>query len=185
MRYHVRIMKQEDSLQMAEISRETFPTAQPPTNFQSEFRNPRAYYVVVFDKDATGDKPVRYMVGYAGLWLMVKEAHVVDIAVRETYRRQGLGELLLIYLLNLAMALNAEKATLEVRASNDPAICLYKKYGFNLEGTRRRYYLDNREDALIMTIRDLFAPQYQQSFEKQKRAHAEKLGFKSYPIIMR
>jgi ribosomal-protein-alanine N-acetyltransferase len=92
-------MRQEDAIQMAEISLEAFPTMQPPTNYQREYRNPLAHYIVVHDlaanREVFGVKLTRYMVGYAGFWLMADEAHIVDIAVRETYRRQGLGELLL------------------------------------------------------------------------------------------
>ncbi|MFA5450647.1 MAG: ribosomal protein S18-alanine N-acetyltransferase [Dehalococcoidales bacterium] len=182
MRYYVRSMQQEDALQMADIAIEAFPTAQPPTNYQREFRNPLARYFVVFDTAAGDDSPIQYMVGYAGFWLMAGEAHIVDIAVREAYRRRGLGELLLICLIDLAVALNAVKITLEVRSSNKNAISLYQKYGFTLEGTRRRYYLDNNEDALIMTISDICLDPYQQQFKAQKNAHAFRWGYKSYPL---
>jgi ribosomal-protein-alanine N-acetyltransferase len=182
MRYKVRIMKQEDSLQMAGIALEAFPEAQPPTNYQKEFRNPLAHYIVVFDTQSTSERPVHYMVGYAGFWLMAGEAHIVDIAVREAYRRRGLGELLLISLLNLAIALNAVKVTLEVRASNSPAISLYQKYGFILEGTRRRYYIDNNEDALIMTTPDICKEQYQLEFTELKKEHSKRWGFMLYPL---
>ncbi|MDD2472165.1 MAG: ribosomal protein S18-alanine N-acetyltransferase [Dehalococcoidales bacterium] len=183
MRYHIRLMRQEDALQMADIAREAFPTAQPPTNYQREYRNPLAHYIVVLDTKSGDGGPVRYMAGYAGFWLIAGEAHIVDIAVREAYRRQGLGESLLICLLDLAVVLNAVKATLEVRASNQAAITLYEKYGFVLEGRRRRYYLDNNEDALIMTVADICQSEYQELLEKQKKTHAARWGFKLYPII--
>lgn len=181
MRYNVRIMQQEDALQMAEIAMDAFPTAQPPTNYQREFRNPLAHYIVVFDTTVGDESPVQYMVGYGGFWLMAGEAHIVDIAVRQTYRRRGLGELLLVCLLDLAVALNSLKATLEVRASNAPAIALYEKYGFVLEGRRRRYYLDNNEDALIMTVPDLCLDGYLRQLDELKTRHAARWGFKLYP----
>lgn len=88
--------------------------------------------------------------GYAGLWLMVDEAHVTTIAVRPHLRGRGLGETLLLALADIAVNAGAAKMTLEVRVSNREAQSLYRKFGFKEEGVRRRYYSDNNEDALIM-----------------------------------
>lgn len=88
--------------------------------------------------------------GYAGLWLMVDEAHITTIAVRPHLRGWGLGETLLLSLADIATNAGADKLTLEVRVSNREAQSLYRKFGFREEGLRRRYYSDNNEDALIM-----------------------------------
>ncbi len=88
--------------------------------------------------------------GYAGLWLMVDEAHITTIAVRPHLRGWGLGETLLLSLADIAVNAGADKLTLEVRVSNHEAQSLYRKFGFREEGLRRRYYSDNNEDALIM-----------------------------------
>lgn len=110
------------------------------------------------------------IIGYAGMWIMVDEAHITTIAIREAWRGKGLGELLLASLIAAAAEAGAERVTLEVRVSNETAQNLYRKYGFRQEGLRRRYYSDNNEDAHIMTtgsIRDL---DYRQRFDELVRA---------------
>jgi ribosomal-protein-alanine N-acetyltransferase len=86
---------------------------------------------------------------------MVDEAHITTFAVDPAWRRQGVGETLLLALLDLALGRHAREATLEVRLSNLPARRLYEKYGFRPVGLRPRYYSDNGEDALIMTTEPL------------------------------
>jgi [ribosomal protein S18]-alanine N-acetyltransferase len=95
------------------------------------------------------------VVGFAGIWIMVDEAHVTTFAVDPTWRRRGIGERLLVALLDVSIARRAREATLEVRLSNMPARRLYEKYGFRPVGLRPRYYTDNGEDALIMTTEPL------------------------------
>lgn len=97
---------------------------------------------------APGRLPV---VGYGGLWLMVDEAHISTIASHPNWRRQGIGELLLLAMIDGAMEIGAEIVTLEVRVSNLPAQALYRKYGFEIVGQRKGYYSDNGEDAYIMS----------------------------------
>jgi ribosomal-protein-alanine N-acetyltransferase len=83
---------------------------------------------------------------------MVGEAHISSIAISPESRGKGLGELLLIELIERALSLEAELVTLEVRISNVAAQKLYEKYGFEYVGRRKRYYRDNQEDAHIMTV---------------------------------
>jgi ribosomal-protein-alanine N-acetyltransferase len=90
------------------------------------------------------------LLGYAGFWLLLDEAHICTIAVHPQWRRRGLGELLLLSLLDRAVDLGAHRATLEVRVSNRAAQELYHKYAFEVVSRRRRYYSDNNEDAFIM-----------------------------------
>jgi ribosomal-protein-alanine N-acetyltransferase len=101
-----------------------------------------------------------HLVGMAGIWMMVDEAHIVTIAVRRSHRHKGMGEWLLLSLIDLSMQLRAKYVTLEVRESNRTAQALYEKYGFTTAGTRRKYYSDNGEDALIMTTCELDSPAY-------------------------
>ena len=117
-----------------------------------------------------------YIVGFAGIWVMADEAHITSIAVRETYRRQGLGELLLIPVIALARKLKARIVTLEVRASNTSAQHLYDKYGFTHAGVRRGYYIDNREDGLVMSTEDITSAAFQAQLEQLKQAHSRKWG---------
>lgn len=91
------------------------------------------------------------VLGYAGLWLLVDETHICTIAVHPRWQGLGIGELLLISLLDESMRLGALCATLEVRVSNNAAQALYLKYGFEIVSIRKRYYTDNNEDAYIMT----------------------------------
>ncbi len=112
-----------------------------------------------------------YLVGMAGIWMMVDEAHIVTIAVRKTRKNLGLGEWLLINIIELAIQLRAKYVTLEVRVSNKTAQALYEKYGFTRAGTRRKYYSDNGEDALIMTTCELDSPAYQATLQNLKDEH--------------
>ena len=123
-----------------------------------------------------------YVIGFTGFWTLADEAHIIIIAVREAYRRMGIGELLLISLIDLAMEEKANVITLEVRVSNTVAQNLYLKYGFSGVGTRKGYYIDrinnseSREDGLLMTTQDITSAEYQARFKQLKQAHAEKRG---------
>lgn len=90
------------------------------------------------------------VVGYAGMWKVIDEGHITNIAVHPEFRRSGIGSALMEGLLHIAANEGIESMTLEVRRGNLPAQALYRKYGFELAGTRKGYYADNGEDALIM-----------------------------------
>jgi ribosomal-protein-alanine N-acetyltransferase len=115
------------------------------------------------------------ILGFVGLWLMVGEAHIVTLAVRDAQRRRGLGELLLIVAIELAIGHGQEVMTLEVRRSNEAAVSLYEKYGFSRAGVRARYY-DNREDALIMTTPSLISTAFRERYQSLKEAHQRRWG---------
>lgn len=100
------------------------------------------------------------IVGFIGFWYLVEESHIVSIVVRPEYRRRGFGELLLVGAIEHAMKSNINSMTLEVRVSNSIARNLYSKYNFHEKGVRKRYYTDDREDALIMTNGDLCQTKY-------------------------
>ena len=100
------------------------------------------------------------VVGFAGMWTAFDEAHVTTIAIDEPYRGRGLGEVLLACLFDEADRRGATWMTLEVRVSNESAQALYRKWGFAVQGTRRRYYSDNNEDAHIMWSGALSDPGY-------------------------
>ncbi len=130
------------------IERDSFSTPWPPHAYRTELETNRmAHYIVA----RHGDR----VVGFAGMWLMVDEAHITTFAVQRDWRRKRIGERLLLALLDLARARGAHEATLEVRPSNAPARRLYEKYGFRPVGIRPRSYSDNNEDALIMTTEPL------------------------------
>jgi ribosomal-protein-alanine N-acetyltransferase len=126
------------------IERASFSTPWPPNAYRTELETNRlAHYVVV--------RAGAEVVGFAGIWLMVDEAHVTTFAIHPAWRHRRLGERLLLALIDLAEDRRASEATLEVRLSNLGARRLYEKYGFRPVGIRPRYYSDNDEDALIMT----------------------------------
>ena len=124
-----------------------------------------------------------YIVGFAGFWVMADEAHITNIAVRVPYHRQGIGELLLISLIDLATELNAGIITLEVRASNTAAHNLYYKYGFTQVGLRRGYYTDNREDGLLMSTEDITSAPFQAQLNQLKQAHSRRWGIALHQIV--
>jgi ribosomal-protein-alanine N-acetyltransferase len=114
--------------------------------------------------------------GFAGMWMAFDEAHVTTIGVDPRYRGFGFGELLLLCMVDEAMARGANWLTLEVRVSNDAAQTLYRKYGFTVQGTRKRYYSDNNEDALIMWSPALSDPALRALIERQRMALIERLA---------
>ena len=110
------------------------------------------------------------ILGFAGMWILYDEAHITTIGVDPTYRGRGLGELLLVALFDEAIRRGSAWLTLEVRVSNTAAQQLYLKYGFGVQGTRRRYYSDNNEDAYIMWSPSLRDPDYLDRFAALRRA---------------
>jgi len=113
-----------------------------------------------------------HILGFAGFWIMADEAHITTIAARKGYRRQGIGELLLLSIIEMATKLKARIITLEVRVSNTSAQRLYSKYGFTQVGVRRGYYTDNREDGILMSTENISSVQFQARIKQLKEAHA-------------
>ncbi|NET59278.1 MAG: ribosomal protein S18-alanine N-acetyltransferase [Symploca sp. SIO2E6] len=103
------------------------------------------------------------LVGLGCFWSILEEAHITIVAVHPDWRRQGLGQLLLYALLQNATKLKLERATLEVKPSNQAAVSLYHKFGFQEAGRRRNYYQDTGEDALILWRSGLQTPEFSQT----------------------
>jgi ribosomal-protein-alanine N-acetyltransferase len=116
------------------------------------------------------------IVGFVGIWMLVDEAHIVTIAVRDSHRRRGVGELLLIAAIAAAQQERQSVVTLECRVSNAAALRLYKKYGLEQVGLRRRYYSDNQEDGYILTASGIDAPTYRRRFQRLRDEHRERWG---------
>ncbi len=134
------------------------------------------------EDEGVDQEAVEFITGFVGMWIMVDEAHIINIAVREVCRGKGIGELLLISSIDMATKLKAQVATLEVRASNTVAQNLYTKYGFTKVGVRRGYYTDNKEDAFIMTTEVITSDTYRNKYEKLKAAHFARLGNCEYRL---
>lgn len=105
------------------------------------------------------------LIGLGCLWAIMEEAHITVLAIDSAYQRQGLGQALLYALLKAACQRRLEWATLEVRVSNQPAIALYRKFGFEDVGRRRKYYQDTGEDALILWRKGLQQPDFQDTLK--------------------
>jgi [ribosomal protein S18]-alanine N-acetyltransferase len=112
--------------------------------------------------------------GYVGIWFQGNEAHITEIAVRESLRSNGIGELLLIGSLRAALEYGSSVMTLEARVSNFVAQRLYEKYGFRSAGIRKGYYSDNREDAVIMTTSPIHSQEFQQMFNQLQQAYLDR-----------
>ena len=145
-----------------EIERLSFATPWPAYAFEQELRgNQLARYLAAH----AGAR----LVAFAGLWLMVDEAHVTTISVHPDWRRQGIGRRLMVALLELAVDIGARRMTLEVRPSNAGARALYEEFGFVVAGRRPGYYSDDGEDALVMTTLDLDDPVMRGVLASQRR----------------
>lgn len=125
---------------------------------------------------AAAQAPAELLVGFVGLWFMLEECHVVTVAVREARRRRGIGELLVISAVEMALKKEQEVLTLECRVSNTGAQALYEKYDFHTAGVRKRYYTDNNEDALVMTTPKIQTPEYRALFARLRAAHHDRWG---------
>ena len=192
-------MGEDDLDQVGAMERESFPTLWPATSYRRELKNRQAEYAVcvregefvtvvpkpgrkgllgLLGRRNKPQEPVQrqLLVGFVGLWFMAGEAHIVSIAVRESYRRKGLGELLVIGAIEMGIRRGQQVVTLEARVSNEPAIALYAKYGFTEVGIRRRYYSDNGEDAVIMTTEKLDSGEFQALFEGRRSAFDDRYG---------
>ena len=134
--------------------------------------NPLATYRVIRSADGAGHPPI---LGWGGFWLLIDEAHIATIASHPEYRGCGLGQWLMVALLDKARERGARVATLEVRMSNLPAQRLYDKLGFDVVGTRRKYYGDG-EDGLIMTTPSLADPMIQARLEAAREDAAQRMA---------
>lgn len=166
----------EDIDSIIAVEAESFSVPWPRQAFVDELtRNIVSYYVVmeqisVVADGAAGEAPAGQtrgqeyeesegtrmqrseVVGYMGMWIIVDEAHITNIAVHPQARRQQIAELAVRQMMLVAKERGAERMTLEVRKSNEAAIGLYEKVGFVNYGLRKNYYIEPREDAIIMWV---------------------------------
>lgn len=136
-------MKQDDLNAVLKISDASLKESWSLESFSKELSNPLAKYLVAKSDDGK-------TLGFAGIWTIVDEGHITNIAVHPDYRQKGIGSALVKSLIEHCNSWGYTSLTLEVRKSNIAAQNLYKKYGFVEEGIRKKYYHDNKEDAIIM-----------------------------------
>ena len=139
----VRPMVMTDVDGVMAVEQDSFLTPWSRSAFEEELaQNRLARYIVAVENDE--------IVGYAGTWLVINEAHVTNVAVSGQRRREGIGRLLMQKLMELARDNDMESMTLEVRVSNAAARHLYEQLGFVEAGIRKNYYSETKEDALIL-----------------------------------
>ncbi|HEV7127668.1 MAG TPA: ribosomal protein S18-alanine N-acetyltransferase [Ktedonobacterales bacterium] len=149
----------EPPVEQSEPPRRAFPLSLLPSRSASPLARPELASIV----------------GFAGLWLMMDEAHITTIATHPDFRRRHVGELMLASLIDIAYTIRAQRVTLEVRVSNAVAQNLYRKYGFQDVGLRRRYYSDNHEDARLMSTTEIHSTDYRSHLLRLKAALAASL----------
>lgn len=141
----IRRMRLEDVDQVLLVEKQSFATPWSREAFVNELtQNHFAHYVII---ELDGE-----LIGYCGMWIIVDEAHITNVALLPEYRGKGFGETVLRGMMRAARAYGAQKMTLEVRVSNEVAQRLYRKLGFEEHGIRPNYYTDNMEDAYIMWV---------------------------------
>ncbi|MBW3622739.1 MAG: ribosomal protein S18-alanine N-acetyltransferase [Armatimonadetes bacterium] len=155
-------MEREYVREVAQIERVCFTSHWPESAFMNELTNRSARYVVA----VRGGR----VIGFAGMWVIMDEAHVTTIGVLPEHRRRKIGERLLVRLIEIARSLGARRATLEVRKSNTAALRLYEKYAFTGAAIRRGYYTDTGEDAIVMWVNDLWSPEFEAAFYARRSA---------------
>lgn len=124
------------------------------------------------------DSTKELVVGYIGIWSVIDQGHIISIAVRETLRKAGIGELMIIGAVESNQLIGNNELTLEVRVSNEAAQNLYKKFGFKVVGRRKKYYSDNREDAYIMTTSGIDTQEYKEMMENLRLNYTQRWGLR-------
>ena len=207
-RCKIRPMTLGDIPQVMDIERESFPTMWPQTTYRKELKNKLARYLVAFEPTGEAAAPLRdaallqhdtglrgllrrlfrpapttqeQILGVVGLWCMMGEGHIVTIAVRQSYRRQGIGELLVVAIIDAALEAGQDGVTLEYRISNQGARKLYEKYGFTQVGVRARYYSDNQEDAVLMSTPPLRSSKFRKLLSERLVEQQARWG-DEYPL---
>ena len=135
-------MTTEDIDEVFEVEKNCFEDYWSKESFRKELSNEVARYIVA--------KLNGKIVGYVGIWLILDEGHINNVAVHSDYRGKKIGDKLIKGIVDLCKDNNIASMTLEVRASNKIAQNLYRKYVFKMGGIRKEYYSDNKEDAIIM-----------------------------------
>lgn len=132
---------------VTEISKLNFKIPWSRDSIEKELKNPFSKYVLA--------KVDNKIIGFGGMWLIVDEGHITNIAVNTNFRGLGIGSAILSSLVSICKECNGVAMTLEVRSSNAAAQALYSKFEFKNEGVRKKYYSDNGEDAIIMWKRGI------------------------------
>ena len=148
----IRPMQDEDVPSVHELDTLSFSLPWTERSLSYEVnQNAGARTWVAEINEVNGNKIVSMLI----LWLILDEAHIATLAVHPDFRRRGIARKMMITALNAAFHEGARSSYLEVRATNQAALQMYKELGFKVVGRRSRYYHDNQEDALLLTLEEL------------------------------
>lgn len=153
MRLSIRPLRYEDLEAVLVIEKRVFPTAWTRWMFVSEMSVANSFFLAA-DLDAR-------LVGYTGFYLVADEGHITNMAVDPAYQRRSIATRMMLRLIEVARNHGIHRLTLEVRESNLPALKMYEKFGFEAHGVRKKYYSDTNEDALILSVEDVLATDYE------------------------
>lgn len=143
--YVFRYMREEDIDQVLEVEHASFTLPWSREAFYNELHTNKFAVYIVLEHD-------NRIIGYCGVWIVIDEAHVTNVAVLPEYRGKKLGDAMMRKLIAVSREMGARSMTLEVRVTNHIAQSLYRKMGFQNGGIRKNYYSDNQEDALVMWV---------------------------------
>ena len=189
--YKVEPMQWSDVPQVMAIERKSFTLPWSDYTYRHELLDNRnAHYFVARRLNGRAErKPLTFwakllrrdalpsVVGYGGFWIVLDEAHISTIASDVKWRGHGIGELMLLAMIERSIELGAHEVTLEVRVSNIVAQNLYRKYGFEVVGRRSAYYRDNDEDADLMTAHRVHEPEYQARLRALRQSLEDRLRY--------
>lgn len=185
-RIAIRALTRADVRAVRRLERAAYGSANPRTAFERELRNGLASYLVAVDAaPGAAQPPLRGplawlrrrlgategppILGFAGAWYTHEQLHLVTLAVDPRQQRQGIGLALVLAVCDLAIEAELDSIALEVRASNAGALQLYERCGFRRVGHLRRYYSDNGEDAVVMLLDGLTAPEPPEALTRARR----------------
>jgi [ribosomal protein S18]-alanine N-acetyltransferase len=150
--------------------------------YQRELASPNSRLLAISIPKVSASQTEK-IVGLCCFWAILEEAHITILAVHPDYQGQGFGKLLLCSLLQEAIAMKLERATLEVRELNHVALSLYQKFGFKIAGRRKRYYQKTGEDALILWCGDLNQPEFISNLAMWQKQVSELLRENNWKLI--
>lgn len=143
--FQIRKMTVEDVDAVHEVDKKCFTAPWTKKIFEKEVSsNSFAHYFVVEHEET--------IIGYLGMWIVIDDAQITNIAILPDYRGHGIGENVFGYGMAYAQKTGATRLSLEVRVTNEVAQSLYKKFGLKKGGVRKGYYPDNCEDAYVMWV---------------------------------
>jgi len=193
-----RDMQEKDIDQVSMIENDAFPELFPQTQFKKELNRSQSTTIITelntsnpnhldlmphirvlnYRNGQTGwHKGEKFLTGFVRYWEYFEEIHIMSIGVRREYTKLKIGSLLLSECISRVIEKSFNKITLEVRVSNNPAIKMYTNFGFEIVGERKKFYPDNLENALIMSLSEILNPEYRCKIKLMQETIACKINY--------